>query len=50
MKNRYVLFRRGKVFYVEDRRTKLQKSLATHDLGQARKIVQTKNDAINQRR
>jgi len=48
MKNRYVLFRRGKVFYVEDRETKLQKSLATQDLGQARKIVQAKNDAINQ--
>jgi len=48
MKNRYVLFRRGKVFYVEDRETKLQKSLATQDLGQARKIVQAKNDAIKQ--
>ena len=50
MKNRYVLFRRGKVFYVEDRETKLQKSLATQDLGQARKIVQAKNDATNQPR
>jgi len=48
MKNRFTLFRRGKVFYFEDRETKLQKSLGTQDLGQARKIVQAKNDAINQ--
>ena len=48
MISRFKLFRRGKVFYFEDRETKLQKSLATQDLGQARKIVQAKNDAINQ--
>jgi len=48
MKNRITLFRRGKVFYFEDRETKLQKSLHTQDLGVARKIIQAKNDAINQ--
>ena len=48
MKNRFTLFRRGKVFYFEDRETKLQKSLYTQDLGEARKIIQAKNDAINQ--
>ena len=48
MKNRITLFRRGKDFYFEDRETKLQKSLHTQDLGVARKIIQAKNDAINQ--
>jgi len=43
-----MLFRRGKVFCFEDRETKLQKSLATQDLGLARKIVQAKINAINQ--
>lgn len=48
MKNRFTLFRRGNVFYFEDRETKLQKSLCTQKLDEARKIVQAKNDAVNQ--
>ena len=46
MKNRFTLFRRGKVFYFEDREAKVQKSLGTKNLDEARKIVQTKNDAV----
>ena len=48
MKNRFTLFRRGKVFYFEDREAKLQKSLGTKNLDEARKIVQAKNDAVHQ--
>ncbi len=48
MKNKFTLFRRRKVFYFEDREAKVQKSLGTKNLDEARKIVQAKNDAVNQ--
>jgi hypothetical protein len=48
MKNRFTLFRRGAFFYCEDRSTGQQKSLQTGDEVEARKIVQAKNDAVNQ--
>jgi len=48
MKNRFTLFRRGQVFYFEDREVKLQKSLGTKNLDEASKIVQAKNDAVHQ--
>lgn len=48
MKNQFTLFRRGKVFYFEDREAKLQKSLGTKNLDEARKIIQAKNDAVHQ--
>ncbi len=48
MKNRFTLFRRRKVFYFEDREAKVQKSLGTKNLDEARKIVQAKNDAVHQ--
>lgn len=48
MQNRYTLFRRGKVFYCEDRTTGQQKSLLTRDETEAQKILQAKNEAVNQ--
>ena len=48
MQNRFTVFRRGAVFYCEDRTTGQQKSLRTGDETEARKIVQAKNDAVNQ--
>jgi integrase len=42
------MFRRGTMFYCEDRTTGQQKSLLTKDETQASKIVQAKNDAISQ--
>lgn len=41
------MFRRGAVFYCEDRDTGQQKSLLTRNEGEARKIVQAKNDAVS---
>lgn len=46
MQNRYILFRRGHVFYCEDRATGQQKSLQTRDESEARRILQAKNDAV----
>ena len=48
MQNRFTMFRRGTMFYCEDRTTGQQKSLQTKDETEASKIVQAKNDAINQ--
>src|SRR5271154_6439356 len=48
MQNRFTTFRRGTMFYCEDRTTGQQKSLQTKDETEASKIVQAKNDAINQ--
>lgn len=42
------MFRRGAVFYCEDRTTGQQRSLLTRDEAEARKLVQAKNDAVNQ--
>jgi hypothetical protein len=48
MQNRFTTFRRGTMFYCEDRTTGQQKSLQTKDETEATKIVQAKNDAVNQ--
>jgi integrase len=42
------MFRRGAVFYCEDRTTGQQKSLLTRDEDEARRLLQAKNDAVNQ--
>jgi len=47
MKDRFTLFRRGAVFYSEDRTTGQQKSLLTRDEREAKKFIQAKNDAAN---
>src|ERR1035437_4019888 len=46
MQNRFTMFRRGKVFYCEDRTTGQQKSLQTRDEAEAQRLVQAKNDAV----
>lgn len=46
MKNRFTVFRRGTMFYCEDRTTGQQKSLRTRDEAEAQRIVQAKNDAV----
>src|SRR6267378_1500890 len=48
MKDRFTMFRRGTMFYCEDRTTGQQKSLATRDAAQARKIVQARNESVAQ--
>ncbi len=48
MQNRFTTFRRGQVWYVEDRESGQQKSLKTRDENEARRIVQAKNDAVKQ--
>jgi integrase len=48
MQDRFKLFRRGAVFYCQDRNTGQQKSLQTRDKAEARRIVQAKNDTITQ--
>jgi integrase len=40
------MFRRGNVFYFEDRTTGQQKSLQTRDEEQAQRVIQAKNDAV----
>lgn len=45
MKNRFWLFKRGNVFYVEDSLTRKQESLQTKDLKEAEKIRDAKNEA-----
>ncbi len=42
------MFRRGTVFYCEDRITGQQKSLLTKDEAEARKIIRAKNEAVAQ--
>jgi integrase len=46
MKDRFTMFRRGTMFYCEDRETGQQKSLLTRDEAEARKIIQAKNEAV----
>jgi integrase len=48
MQDRFKLFRRGAVFYYQDRSTGQQKSLQTRDKAEARRIIQAKNDTITQ--
>ena len=40
MQDRYTMFRRGPVFYAEDRTTGQQKSLKTRDESEARRMPQ----------
>jgi len=40
------MFRRGNVFYCEDRTTGQQKSLQTRDEAEGQRLVQAKNDAV----
>ena len=47
MQDRFTLFRRGEVFYCEDRVTGHQKSLRTRDPSEAKRLLQAKNDAVN---
>ena len=42
------MFRRGAVFYCEDRTTGQQKSLLTRDEAEAQKIIRAKNEAVSQ--
>ena len=46
MQNRFTIFRRGSVYYCEDRVTGQQKSLLTRDEDEAQRIVQAKNDTV----
>jgi len=48
MKDRFILFRRGAVFYCQDRETGVQKSLGTRDKQEARRILQARNDTVQQ--
>lgn len=48
MKQRFALFRRGKVFYCEDTATGKQSSLRTKDEGEARSLLNAKNEAHRQ--
>ena len=48
MQNRFTCFRRGAVFYCEDRTSGQQQSLRTRNRDEARRIVQAKNDSVNQ--
>jgi hypothetical protein len=45
MKQRYLLFPRGRVFYSEDSTTGKQTSLRTKDEGEARRLLAAKNEA-----
>jgi predicted DNA-binding transcriptional regulator YafY len=48
MKDRFFLFRRSGVFYIQDRQTGQQKSLHTRDKAAARRMLQAKNDSVSQ--
>lgn len=48
MTHRFTLFRRGKVFYCEDRETGKQSSLHTRDKGEAELLLHARNEAYRQ--
>jgi integrase len=48
MKHRFILFRRGRVFYCEDTTTRQQESLRTRDEGEARTLLHARNEAFRQ--
>jgi len=48
MKDRFTMFLRGAVYYIEDRSTGQQKSLQTRDAREARKLIQARNESISQ--
>lgn len=45
MQNHFAMFRRGKVFYCEDRISGQQTSLRTRNEEEARKLIQARNEA-----
>lgn len=48
MKQRFILFRRGPVYYCEDTESGRQTSLRTRDKHEAQRIVQARNDTVHQ--
>ncbi len=48
MKNRFLLFRRGTAFYVEDTTTRKQRSLRTRDRATAERLLHAHNEAERQ--
>jgi len=48
MKPRFMLFRRGAVFYCEDTSTRQQTSLRTRDQAEAQTLIHSKNEAFRQ--
>ena len=44
----FILFRRGRVFYSEDTTTCQQLSLRTKDLGEAKTLLNAKNESFRQ--
>ena len=48
MNQRFILFRRGRVFYSEDTTTGQQLSLRTKDLGEAKTLLNAKNESFRQ--
>ena len=48
MNQRFALFRRGGVFYCEDRSTRKQTSLRTRDAAEAQTLLHAKNEAVRQ--
>ncbi|MCE0523491.1 MAG: hypothetical protein LV480_11345 [Methylacidiphilales bacterium] len=48
MKHRFILFRRGGVFYCEDTSNRKQVSLRTKDEGEAQTLLSAKNEAARQ--
>jgi len=48
MMNRYALFKRGNVYYCEDRATGKQRSLRTKVLQEARQLLLAHNDSARQ--
>jgi len=48
MKQRFILYRRGKTFYCEDTNTGRQQSLRTKDENEANTLLNAKNEALRQ--
>src|SRR6266542_4097515 len=48
MKQRFILYRRGEMFYCEDTVTRKQQSLRTKDEGEALTLLHSKNEAFRQ--
>ena len=48
MKNHFILFRRGDVFYAEDTATRKQCSLRTKDKAEAVILLNSKNESFRQ--
>jgi hypothetical protein len=48
MKQRFILFKRGGVFYCEDTSTGKQESLRTKDQAEAKTLLHARNEAVRQ--